>query len=148
MDIFYSRLHQDLPWDLNLLPRGELSQSSQANSSSQLCADSTTFAPFSSFEEKRAKVEKQAQSWLEDLTALGVIGSLYQVETCFGCKGVVKHEARYKCVSCKKLFHVRCLPAEPFLLNKQTYFWYNSVCTVCKASPSLGVVDVMGVLSN
>ena len=102
--------------------------------------------PFSNFEEKRAKLENEAQNWVAELAALAAARPLFSVDPCGKCNRPVQHEAGYRCSLCKQLFHVRCLAHIPCQCPFQALTIALQVCTACHSvSSGPEIDDVMGV---
>ena len=60
-------------------------------------------------EGEKAAGEERRRLCTAQLTALGIIKDLYHQDPCPSCGRPMQLESTYRCTTCQKLYHVRCM---------------------------------------
>jgi hypothetical protein len=126
LDTYYLRLHQEANWERRL--QGEIAQAGLVCRSA---AQTTVPEPEPTTEGEGEGTEESAAQDTQ-LSALGLLRPLYDKRVCHECKGTMHHEATYRCATCARIVHVRCLHAAGANRHGQTA--WGTTCSGCSIS--------------
>ena len=103
LDTYYLRLHQESNWERRL--QGEIARAGLVCRS----AAPTTVPELEPTQEGEGEGTEAGAALDTQLAALSLLRPLYDQRVCHECRGTFHHEATYRCVTCARTVHVRCL---------------------------------------
>jgi predicted RNA-binding Zn-ribbon protein involved in translation (DUF1610 family) len=156
LDSYYARLHNMVDWECMLLsPTGPPAEATVGEHAVSLAMPSTAGpttrpSPASTTEE----VDQGEGEWgdpavLGTLSAHGLLHSIEAAPECPACGIPMRHEASYRCRSCGKPYHIRCLASRPDTPSQPRYRTECLLCSIRRTSQAASapdVIDVMGIL--
>jgi hypothetical protein len=111
LDDYYNRLHQLTNWEQMIGATGGPADSQASVSSLELAARLSL--PEADEGRRKGESEQARSKEFTDLDALGLRRRLYDSTKCTTCLHAMAHEAAYRCTTCHRLLHIRCLALHP-----------------------------------
>ena len=183
MDMYYNRLHQKVDWqgacegqlqmqgkemmklhiDENSMGQQPITNANalEENAGKGISLGCAVLPLKSSFlkttkEVENKEDEKESTAQAKELSVQGILRPLYDTEECPSCNAKMQEEATFRCMTCQKRVHVRCLGTKTKNRESTTASrepQYSTDCFMCQLQKSNAhhgstrdlIVDVMGV---